>query len=206
MAIARTDTMPAAENTGPAPHLFTADEYYKMGEAGVFAHDVRVELIDGVIYDMPPIGPEHAGSVDALGDGLRDALGRSVIVRRQNPLHAGDRSEPQPDLMIVRYRKDYYRAEHPTPDDVLLIIEVADSSLAFDRTTKGSAYARAALREYWILDLVHHELIVHRVPRDGQYQRIERLTRGDSITPIAFPDVTIAVADLLGQAPEPAES
>jgi Uma2 family endonuclease len=206
MAIARTDTMPAAENTGPAPHLFTVDEYYRMGEAGVFAPELRVELLDGVIYDMPPIGPGHAGWVERAAELLRSALGPTASIRSQNPVHVADRSDPQPDLVIVRRRDDYYETAHPTPDDILLIVEVADSSLSFDRHTKGSAYARAGLREYWILDRVHRELIVHRDPRDGQYQAVERLKHGDSITPIAFPDVTLAVADLLGAAPESASS
>lgn len=198
MAIARTDTATAAEESGPVPHLFTVDEYYKMGEAGIFDEDSRVELLDGVIYDMLPIGPEHAGSVDELGDWLRDTLDRTVIVRRQNPVHVAHRSDPQPDLTIVRYRKDYYRSAHPTPDDILLIIEVSDSSLSHDRDTKGSAYARAGLREYWIIDLAHGVLLVHRDPNNGQYRTIERLTRDDSIILVSFPDVTIAVSDVLG--------
>jgi Uma2 family endonuclease len=206
MAIARTDTATAAEDTGPVPHLFTVDEYDKMGEAGIFDEDSRVELIDGVIYDMPPIGPEHAGSVDDLGDGLKDRLGCRVIVRRQNPVRVANRSEPRPDLTVVRYRPDYYRSGHPTPDDILLIVEVSDTSLSHDRNTKGSDYARAGLREYWIVDLAHDVLLVHRNPSKGQYQTVGLLARGESITPVAFPDVTIAVSDVLGPAPERSES
>jgi Uma2 family endonuclease len=197
MAIARTDTATAAEDTGPTPHLFTVDEYYKMGEAGIFDEGSRVELIDGVIYDIPPIGPGHAGSSSGLGDLLRARLGTTIIVRDQIPLHLGARSDPQPDLAIVRFRQDYYRRSHPTPDDVLLIIEIADSSLSHDRNTKGGAYARAGLREYWILDLAHDVLLVHRDPSNGQYQTVERLTRDASITPIAFQEVTLAVGELL---------
>jgi Uma2 family endonuclease len=198
MATARADTTTATEDISPAPHVFTVDDYYKMGEAGIFDEDSRVELIDGVVYDMPPIGPEHAGLVDELGHGLRDTLGHNLIVRRQAPLHIGDRSDPEPDLTLLRYRKNYYKSTHPTPDDVLLVIEVADSSLSHDGNTKANAYARAGIREYWIVDLVHDELIVYRDPIRGEYGSMQRLSREDMVTPLAFPDSTIAVTDVLG--------
>jgi len=198
MAIARTQKTTAAEDAGPSPHLFTVDEYYKMGEIGIFDEDSRVELIDGVIYDMPPIGPEHAGSFEQSAGVLRDALGTRASVRHQNPLHVGDRSEPQPDLVIVRRRSDFYRSAHPAPDDVLLIFEIADSSLTHDRNIKASAYARAGIREYWILDLRHGVLIVHRDPSEEGYGSVQQLKRGDTVTLVVFPDVTIAVADVLG--------
>jgi len=198
MAIARADTTTATEDGGPAPHLFTVDEYYKMAEIGIFDEDSRVELIDGVIYDMPPIGPGHASSFERIADLFRALFGGSASVRHQNPVRLGIRSEPEPDIAIVIRRADYYSAGHPTPADVLLMVEIADSSLAHDRNTKSSAYASAGIREYWIVDLVHSELIVYRDPSRGEYRSMQRLTRDDTVMPVAFVDIKIAVADLLG--------
>ena len=118
-------------------HRFTVDEYHKMAEHGVLTEDDRVELIDGEILDMPPIGSGHSGSVNWFTDAFRGLFGDRAQLSIQNPLRLGLRVEPQPDVMLLRRRPDYYRAGHPGPDDVLLLVEVADSSLSYDRKTKA---------------------------------------------------------------------
>lgn len=199
MAVVRTtNTDPAPlERVLPAPHLFTVDEYYRMADIGLLTEDSRVELIDGVIVDMPPIGPGHASSVDRLGDRFRGWLGGGVIVRSQNPVRIGPRSEPEPDLVVVPRRDDYYVSGHPTPPDVLLLVEIADSSLDYDRKTKARLYARAGVVDYWILNLIANEVIVHRDPVGSRYRSIQVLRPGDTIRPVSFPEVEIAISDVL---------
>jgi len=180
-----------------ARHQFTVDDYYKMAENGVLTEDSRVELIEGEIVDMPPIGHEHAGHVNRSTRYFsRDAF-RSAMVAIQNPLRLGPRSEPQPDVLVLRARQDDYTTGHPTPADVLLLIEVADTSLPYDRETKGSLYARAGIVEYWILNLIDRQLEVRREPNDDGYAAVRILKPGDTIQPLAFPDISVAVDDLL---------
>jgi Uma2 family endonuclease len=181
-----------------ARHLFTVDEYYKMAENGVLTEDSRVELIEGEIVDMPPIGSGHASSVDRTGDRLRATLGGIASVRTQQPLNLGQRSEPEPDLAIVGRRDDYYASAHPTPADVLLLVEVSDTSLAYDRETKGPLYARAGIADYWILNLVDRQLEVFREPTAAGYADVQVLVPGDAVQPLSFPTISIAVSSLLG--------
>jgi Uma2 family endonuclease len=129
-----------------ARHRFTVDDYYKMVDNGVLTEDSRVELIDGEIVDMPPIGNEHAGNVNRFNDLFTQLFRGVATVTIQNPVRLGPRSEPQPDLAVVRRRDDYYASAHPTPADVLLLVEVAESSLAYDRETKGPLLAVPASR------------------------------------------------------------
>ena len=178
-------------------HRFTVDEYHKMAENDVLTEDDRVELIRGEIIDMPPIGPEHAGSVDEVGDLFRASLGTIAIVRTQNPLVLASGSVPEPDLAIVRRRSDYYRSAHPVAADVFLVIEVADSSLEFDRDTKAPLYAEDGIPEYWLLNLVDDVVLVYRDPSSAGYGLVQVFRRGDTIRPLAFPDVAITVSDLL---------
>src|SRR5581483_8823648 len=179
-------------------HRWTVDEYYRMAELGILEPDARVELLDGEVVDMPPIGPEHAASVDDLGDLLVGRINERAIVRRQNPIRLGTSSEPEPDIVVVQRRADRYRSGHPTARDVLLVIEVSDSTLATDREVKGPLYAQAGIAEYWIVNLVDGQVEVHRDPTPNGYQTTRVLRRGDTIQPLAFPEVTIVVADILG--------
>jgi Uma2 family endonuclease len=181
----------------PARHLFTVDEYYKMAENGVLTEDSRVELIDGEIVDMPPIGHEHAGKVNRFTHQFNQLFGDFALVSIQNPVRLGRRAEPQPDVMVLRRRDDYYATAHPTPADVLLLVEVAESSLTYDRETKGPLYARAGIAEYWILNLVERQLEVYRKPTADGYADVAVLVPGDAVQPLAFPDVSIAVSSLL---------
>ena len=176
---------------------FTVDDYYRMGEVGILPHDARVELVNGDVIQMPPIGSHHNGSVIGLDELLRERLGRRVTISNQGPLVLRQYGTPQPDLMILRRRDDYYRSANPTAADVLLLIEIADSSLTHDRDTKAPMYAQAGIADYWIVNLVDLHLLVYRQPVDGVYRSVQILGTEDSIQPLAFPDVTITVSEIL---------
>jgi len=153
----------------PQKHLISVDEYYRMAEVGLLAPDARVELIDGEIIDMPPIGTDHAGVVSFLTRVLVTTLGTRAVVQPQAGVRLDLRSEPQPDLAVLVPREDFYRNKHPAPDDVLLLVEVSDSTLRYDFDVKVPLYARHGIRELWIVDLPHSELHVFAGPRGGQY-------------------------------------
>jgi Uma2 family endonuclease len=184
----------------PANRLFTVDEYYRMAEAGILGEDDRVELIEGEIIQMSPIGPRHAGRLDRV---VRLFFGRfpdTVWIRVQSPVRLSRRSEPEPDLVLLRpdsERGRSYEEDHPAPADVFLIIEIADSSLEYDLGCKARLYARHGIPELWVLDQRGDRLIVHRDPTPSGYATVRELGRNDLIAPLALPEITLAVADLL---------
>jgi hypothetical protein len=169
-----------------------------MAEAGIFSEDDRVELLEGEIVAMSPIGSRHAACVDRLTQHLVVQVGRRAIVRVQNPIRLGEYSEPQPDLALLKSRPDFYAEAHPGPEDVLLIVEVADQSAAVDREVKVPLYARWGVPEVWVVDLVSERVEVYRQPGAGGYEQRLTLARGDVVTPQAFSELRLAVADLLG--------
>ena len=177
---------------------FTVDDYYAMARAGILHEDDRVELIDGEIVEMPPIGPGHAGSTDGGAELLIRRFGDLVQVRIQAPIRLNAHNEPQPDLALVRRRADFYRSGHPTPADVLLVIEVADTSLETDQRIKLPTYARASLPEVWLLDLQHDLVLVHRDPGPDGYRLVTTARRGERLAPLAFPDRELTIDELLG--------
>jgi Uma2 family endonuclease len=172
-------------------YRITADEYFRMGEAGVLRPDARVELIEGEIIEMPPIGSPHAAIVDQLGDLLHEALAHRAIVRRQHPVVLDEYSVPQPDLAVVIRRDDYYRRAHPQPNDLLLLVEVADSTLAFDRKVKAGLYARTGAPEFWLVDVAHSRVTRFLSPRDGVYAEALAAGARDTIAMAAFADIRI---------------
>ena len=178
--------------------LFTVEDYYQMAEVGLLKPDERVELIEGEIVKMSPIGPRHAGHVERLADVLSHRLGRTVHLRIQNPLRLGERSEPEPDLMLLRRHADFYTSRHPTPGDVYLLVEVADSSLVYDRLTKVPLYARHGIPEVWLMNLVEGHVAVYRDPAPDGYRSLTIARAGDELRPLAFPDVVLAVGEILG--------
>ncbi len=182
------------------PRHFTVDEYYAMGAAGVFAPGERVELLDGEILTMPPIGPPHAGSVDRLDALLQRRFSERAIVRAQGPVRLSNDSEPQPDIALLRPRDDFYSTRHPLPPDTLALIEVAESSLPYDSGRKLKAYARSGIAEYWIVNLEDNALEVHRNPSETGYADRFVATRGETVSFQAFPDEPLRVEDLLGPA------
>lgn len=180
------------------PWRFTVADYHRMAEAGILGEDDRVELIEGEIIRMSPIGREHAGCVKYLTNVLGQGIDAAAIVAVQDPLVLGDHSEPEPDLMILRRRPDYYRSGHPTPADVLLIVEVADTSLEYDRQVKVPLYARDGIPETWLLNLAQEHIVVYRDPGAEGYRSVRVARRGETISPLACPDLSLAVADVLG--------
>jgi Uma2 family endonuclease len=157
----------------PRPHRLTVADYYRMAETGILAPDARVELIDGEIIDMAPPGISHAASVLLLTHALVRAAGDRALVLVQNPVRLNPYSEPQPDLALLRPRDDFYREHHPRAHDVLLIIEVAATSLRFDRETKLPLYARHGIPEMWLVDLGSKRLVRHRAPQQGAYTLVD---------------------------------
>jgi len=177
-------------------HKFTHDEYQQMGVSGIFTEDDRVELLDGDIVEMSPIGPRHAYNVGRLNMLLAPLLVGRAIVHVQNPLQLDVHWEPQPDVSILRLR-DGYESELPTGADVLLLIEVVDSSRAYDRA-KLPAYARSGIPEVWFLDLQGQVLLSHREPVGAEYRQLQPFRSGDSITPVSLPEHTFSIDSILG--------
>jgi Uma2 family endonuclease len=177
--------------------LFTCDEYETMLVAGILSEDDRTELIEGEILQMPPIGSPHAGGINRLNALFSHLAGRAIL-SVQNPLRLNDLSEPQPDFVLLRPREDFYRDSHPRPEDVLLVIEVADASLAFDRRVKAPLYAMNGIAELWILDLQDRTIEVYRHPSARGYLDVRRCDRESSLKMLAFPDLEILVEEILG--------
>jgi Uma2 family endonuclease len=167
-------------------------DYYRMAEVGILRPDERVELIDGEIIDMPPVGSVHAGTVDQMAKILGDALGNQAIVRVQNPISLDDHSEPEPDIALLRRREDFYKSSHPTPDDILLVVEIADS-LLFDRNIKVPLYARHGIVEVWLVDVRAWRLIRCRNPLRGEYALIDQPDLGTPLQISATPDVHLVL-------------
>jgi Uma2 family endonuclease len=178
--------------------LFTCAEYETMLAAGILSEDDRVELIEGEILQMSPIGSPHAGCVKRSNGTFSRLLQVRAIVSVQDPLFLNDISEPEPDLVLLRPREDFYAESHPGPADVLLVVEVADASLGFDRRVKAPLYARSGIAELWIVDLVGQAVEVYRRPAALGYQEIRRHQRGESLGLLAFPDLSLAVEEILG--------
>jgi Uma2 family endonuclease len=178
-------------------HRFTVEDYYRMAEVGVIARGARVELLDGQLVDMMPIGPFHSGVVDRLVELFSEQNQQRWSVRAQNPLRLDKHSEPQPDVMLLKRRADSYTRNHPVPDDVFLIIEVADSSLDLDQCEKLPVYGKAGIPEVWIVNLPERHIEVYREPHFAGYAKADIIREGENASPSAFPDVQVSVAALL---------
>ena len=177
-----------------ARRLFTIEEYHRMAETGILRPEDRVELINGEILEMSPIGSRHASCVNNLTRALVLGLGVRAVVSPQNPVQIPVYSEPEPDLAVLRPRS--YKTSAPTPEDVLLLVEVAETSLRFDRTVKLALYARAAIPEYWLADATAETVTVYRQPADDTYTDVRVARIDGTLGPLAFPDLLIRVADL----------
>lgn len=191
-------SMILAEAPPDAPHFYrlSVREFDRMVEAGAFRLDARVELVNGELVEMSPIGVGHAYVVRELDRVLGRQLEGRAVVSVQSPLLCSDVSQPQPDLAIVRWPADRYLDRHPNAEDVLLVVEVADSSLRYDEHEKVPMYARAGVPEVWLVDMPHHRVHVFTDPvADGYGQRAARTSK-DILNPAAFPDVEIVVSDL----------
>lgn len=177
---------------------FTVEEYYQMAKAGILSEDERVELLEGEIVEMAPIGSRHAACVKRLNHLLSQQVGGRALVSVQDPIRLGPHSEPQPDLALLRPRLDYFAQAHPGPQDVYLVIEVGETSADFDREVKGPLYARAGIPEVWLVDLSEERVEVYREPTPQGYRVIQQVRRGERLTLTMFPDLDLAVDAILG--------
>jgi len=177
---------------------FTVEEYERMGQAGILSEDDRVELIDGEIIEMPPIGSPHSAVTSRLAALLARAVQHRAIFRIQDPIRLGVYSQPQPDVVLVKPRDDYYASAHPGPEDVLLVAEVSDTTVDYDREVKIPLYARAGVRGVWIIDLATKEVEVFRRPYSGKYQTVSKARRGEVLSVETLPSVTLPVDQVLG--------
>jgi Uma2 family endonuclease len=176
---------------------FTVDEYHRMAQAGVFSEDESVELLEGEIVEMTPISSRHAACVNKLTRLFGSELGERVVVSVQNPVALTQTSEPQPDMALLRPRPDFYAAGHPGPEDVLLIVEVADASATSDRAVKVPLYATAGLEEVWLVDLQKKTIEVYRLPSQAGYKQVLHLSGNDSLSPQAFPALKLITKEVL---------
>jgi Uma2 family endonuclease len=177
---------------------FTVDEYEQMGRAGIFQEDDRVELIDGEIVEMTPIGIQHASCVKRVANLFARRAGERVIVSVQDPIRLGTYDEPQPDVAILEPRPDFYSRSHPGPQDVLLVIEVSDASTVYDRDTKVPLYARAGIPEAWRVDIQADLIEVYRDPSPEGYGEVQTVRRGERLAPSLLYDLEFAAEEILG--------
>ena len=196
---------PNTPTDAPRKRLFTRKEYHTMGKAGVFEHKERVELMEGEIISMSPVGSRHSACILLMTELFYESgrlTGRAHI-HSQNPVVVSDTSEPEPDLMLLTYREDRYASEKPRPQDILLLVEVADTSLDYDRNVKLPRYAQAGIPEVWIANLRDDRIEAHTEPTPQGYRSTRIYTLGDTISPTAFPDFQIAVSDIIPARPNP---
>ena len=180
-------------------HKLDVGAYHRMAAADVFTPEDRVELIEGELIGMAPIGPDHAGCVDELTRLVMRAYGDVAHVAVQNPVHIDRFNEPQPDVALARPRPDRYRASRPGPTDLLLVIEVAVSSLRFDRAVKLPIYARAGVPEVWIVDLVGRQVEVYRTPTGNGYAEMTTKGPADTVAPVLLPEIRLELATVFAE-------
>ena len=183
--------------SNPHKFLLTTDQYHLMHEAGVFQDGDRLELINGEVTEMSPIGRKHGSCINRLVTKLTQKLGTRIVLSVQNSIRLEDNSQPQPDLAILKPCDDFYEAALPTPDDILLIIEVADSSIDYDRHVKAPLYAAAAIPEMWLFDVNQKTIEGYSQPSPNGYKLLRRYDEGDNLSILAFPDVTFNWNELL---------
>ena len=184
--------------TQPQGRVFTVGEYYRMAEANILTEEDRVELIAGQIVAMSPIGSRHAACVKRLNLLLGKMIGDSMLLGVQDPIALDAYSEPEPDLVLLRPRADFYSTAHPAAGDVLLAIEVADTSASYDREVKVPLYAQAGLPEVWLIDLQEGRIEVFARPQGNAYQQRTQVAANDAFTSPTVAGLTLAAADLLG--------
>jgi Uma2 family endonuclease len=172
---------------------FTADEYQLMGQAGILSDDDRVELMDGEVVTLTPIGPRHNASVNRATRAMFAAVGNTEIVHVQGSVRLDAFHEPEPDIVLLRPREDFYSSQLPGPADILLVVEIAEASVEYDRDVKASAYAASGILEYWLVDLRDDSLTCHTDPDASGYRTLQIRRRGESVAPRSLPHCTIPV-------------
>jgi len=179
-------------------HRFTVAEYMRMAEVDLWGEDSRVELIWGEIVEMSPIYIAHTSTVKRLISLLTRQLGERIILGVQDPVQLSDDSLPQPDISVLRPQDKFYSERQPGPGDILLLIEVADSSLRYDQRVKSKLYGAAGVADYWIVNLPARQIEVYREPRPNGYRTVTHYAPGETLSPLAFPDAIVNVDDILG--------
>lgn len=183
-------------SVGTGPHRWTVADYHRMAEVGLLGEDSRVELIRGQIVDMAPIGAPHMAAVNRLTRLLFAKVGDRGIVSVQNPVRLDDGSEPEPDVAVLKPRADEYESGTPCVDAVLLLVEISDSTLRYDRDTKVPLYAESGIAECWVVDIAGRAVEIYRQPKDGQYTQARRVGADGTLDIEALPGVNLAAADL----------
>lgn len=173
-------------------------DYHRMGDAGIIGPDERVELLDGQLIAMPPIGPHHSFSVRQLNRIFSSRLAGRAIIDVHAAVTLDEYSEPQPDVMLLAFRPDFYRYTLPDADAPLLVVEVSESTLRYDRGRKLRAYARSGILEVWIVDLTHDRIESFSGLHEGEYREVRAALRGETLAPRAFPETAFLVNDILG--------
>ena len=181
-----------------ARRLFTVEEYHRMGEGGILAVNEHLELIEGEILKRSPITSRHAACVMRSNATFSNVLGDFAIISVHNPVVLNEFSEPEPDLAILKRRDDFYSQFHPGPADIFLVIEIAETSVAYEREVKLPVYASSGVQEVWLADIPAETVTAHTEPANGVYRAVRSYQRGDSITPVHFPDLSIEVVSILG--------
>ena len=194
---ASLDSPPSSPSAAPTRRRFTVTEYHAMAEAGILAHDERVELLNGDIIVMPLIGDWHASRVMRINNSVLPTVQGRAIVSVQGPVRLDDSSEPEPDVMLLRWRDDFYEGGHPGPADVLLLIEVSDTTVDYDRGAKLAAYAAAGIPEVWITSRRDRRIESYADPAGDAYATVRHHGAGESISPQAFPDVVLQVDQII---------
>ncbi len=177
---------------------FTADEYHRMAQVGILGEDDRLELLEGEIVEMAPIGSRHQATVDRINRLFSGRAADAAVVRVQGPVRLAGDSEPQPDILLLRSRADFYATAHPGPEDVLLLVEVSDSSIEYDREVKLPLYARHGIPEVWIVDLDKEVIEVYTDPTAKGYRGVSQLARGQTLSPQHISLLELAVDEVLG--------
>jgi len=187
------------EHGEPPRWKWTGDEVIRLGGLGVFPPDQRFELLSGEIIQIMPPGARHAAIVSLIAELLRRAFGNGFHVWEEKPIRLDDYSDPQPDVAVVGGSSSDYLERFPGPVDILLLVEVAETTLAYDRGAKLTAYATAGIREYWMVNLRDNEVEVHRDPAEGRYLTRHIATVGEELSPLAASHSALSVSVLLGQ-------
>ncbi|HXG85252.1 MAG TPA: Uma2 family endonuclease [Pyrinomonadaceae bacterium] len=180
------------------PKRFSVEEFYKMTEAGILPEESGWEVIDGYLLDKMTIGSKHASIVKRLNRILTNLVANQAVISIQDPVHIDEYNEPEPDIALLEPREDFYAAGHPSPPDVLLLIEVSDSTVEYDREIKKTLYAEAGIPEFWLVNLKNETIEVYTQPKNGSYYSARILEAGETIDSKSIENLTLSVAEILG--------
>jgi Uma2 family endonuclease len=185
-------------STDVIKRLFTVRDFHRMVDAGILAEHDRVELIRGEVITMSPIGPPHSAIVDRITRAMVRAAGDEAIVRVQSNVELSEYNEPEPDIVLMRPRDDFYYSALPAPADIFLIVEVSDSSIRYDRGLKAELYAETGVPEYWVVDVKNRQVFAYSDPQGQEYRAVREFSSGDVVSPRLLPNCSVSVASMVG--------